>query len=144
MYASLDFIAKGTKAIEVTLVSRPNDPFFVIELRDDGGAMTIMLSPDQLAQLITAATAAYAEWQPPVEESVVAGPTCDRCGRDAKLRYICDDSDNYEWVTPSSYGATYTKWCKDVSGNHYHTCTVDNQDYVTKSFADLHPELVVK
>ena len=76
-------------------------------------------------------------------ESVVAGPTCDRCGRDAKLRDINDDSHNYEWVTPSSHGPYYTSWCMDVVGHSHHTCTVDNQYYVTKSFADLHPELVV-
>ena len=143
MYASLDFMTKGTKSIEVTTVSRPNDPFFTIELRDDGGRTTLMLSPDQLSQIITAATAAYTELKPPVDDDILAGPTCDTCGREARLRHNRDDSDNYEWVTPGSPCTTYTAWCQDVGGRSHHHCTVDNQDYVTKSFADAHPELVV-
>ena len=76
-------------------------------------------------------------------ESVVAGPTCDTCGREARLRHNSDDSDNYDWVTPGSPCTTYTAWCQDVGGRSHHHCTVDNKDYVTKSFADLHPELVI-
>ena len=144
MYTSLDFITKGTKSIEVTLISRPDDPFFAIELRDDGGVTTIVLSPDQLSQIITAATAEYIEWQPPVEESVVAGPTCNLCGREARLRHNRDDSDNYDWVTSSDGGQSYGWWCMDVVGYFHHICTVGNQDYVTKAFAELHPELVVE
>jgi len=144
MYASLDFMTKGTKSIEVTLISRPNDPFFTIELRDDGGRTTLMLSPDQLSQIITAATAAYTEWLPPVEESVVAGPTCDLCGCDAKLLALVDGSDNYDWVTSSDDGQSYGWRCLDGEGNFTHICIVDNTDYVTKAFADLHPELVVE
>ena len=144
MYASLDFMTKGTKSIEVTLISRLYDPFFTIELRDDGGRASLMLSPDQLSQIITAATAAYTELQPPVAESVVAGPTCDTCGRDAKLRHNRDDSDNYEWVTSSDGGQSYGWRCLNGEGNFTYTCTVDNKDYVTKWFADLHPELVVE
>ena len=143
MYASLDFMTKGTKRIEVEFISRSVDPFFVIELIDDGGRMSLMLSPDQLSQIITAATAAYTEWQPPVAESVVAGPTCDTCGRDAKLLLYVGRSDNYDWVTSSDGGQSYGWRCLDVEGNFTHVCTVDNKDYVTKSFADAHPELVV-
>jgi len=144
MYASLDFMTKGTKSIEVTLISRLYDPFFTIELRDDGGRASLMLSPDQLSQIITAATAAYTEWQPPVEESVVAGPTCDLCGREAKLLARVDGSDNYDWVTSSDDGQSYGWRCLNGEGNLTHVCTVDHKDYATKSFADLHPELVVK
>jgi len=144
MYATLDFMTKGTKSIEVTLISRLDDPFFVIELRDDDGRTTLMLSLDQLSQIITAATAEYAKWRPPVAESVVAESTCDTCGREARLRHNRDDSDDYDWVTSSDGGQSYTWWCEDVVGHLHHICTVDNHNYVTKAFADAHPELVVE
>ena len=144
MYTTLDFMTKGTKSIEVTLISRPADPFFAIELSDDGGRTSLMLSPDQLSQIITAATAEYAKWQPPVEESVVAGPTCDTCGREAKLRLRVRRSGECDWVTSSDGGQSYGWRCLDVEGNLTHTCTVDNKDYATKWFANLHPELVVE
>ena len=143
MYTSLDFVAKGTNAIEVKLIPSDHSPFFVIELRDDGGLATIMLSPDQLSQIITAATAAYEEWLPPVADLIIDGPTCDTCGREARLRHNRDDSDNYDWVTSSDDGRLYGWRCLDIEGNYSHVCTVDNKDYVTKSFADLYPELVV-
>ena len=143
MYTSLNFMTKGTKRIEVEHISRLDDPFFVIELHDDGGWTSLMVSPDQLAQIITAATAEYEAWRPPVAESVVAGPTCDLCGREAKLLARVDGSDLYDWVTSSDDGQSYGWRCLDVEGNLTHTCRVDNRGCVTKAFADLHPELVV-
>ena len=76
-------------------------------------------------------------------DHILAGPTCDLCGREAKLLARVGGSDKYDWVTSSDDGQSYGWRCLDVEGNLTHTCRVDNWGYVTKSFADLHPELVV-
>lgn len=144
MYATLNYETRGTNDIEVKLIPSDHSPFFVIELRDDGGTTTIMLSPDQLAQIIEAATAEYAKWQPPVEAPTVSGPTCDVCGREAKLRNQDNGTDNYDWVTSDDDGDSYYWRCLDDRGNKSHVCTVDHKDYATKSFADLHAELVIE
>ena len=76
-------------------------------------------------------------------DHILAGPTCNGCGRDAKLRHNRDYSDNYDWVTSSDGGQSYGWRCLNGEGDFTYTCTVDNKDYVTKWFADLHPELVI-
>ena len=144
MYASLDFIAKGTKAIEITLVRPDHSAFFVIELRDNGGVMTIMLSPDQLSQIITAATAEYSKWQPPVDEAeLVELPKCSTCRVEmAPARYVANSSD-FQWAHVTNDGH---RWACGRSNDADGLGEFANLDGVETcaEFADAHPELVVE
>ena len=144
MYATLDFMTKGTKSIEVTLISRLYDPFFTIELRDDCGRASLMVSPDQLAQIIKAATAAYTEWQPPVAEAeLVELPKCSTCRVEmAPARYVANSSD-FQWAHVTNDGH---RWACGRSNDADGLGEFANLDGVETcaEFAVLHPELVVE
>ena len=144
MYASLNFITKGTSRIEVTLVSRLDDPFFAIELRDDGGLTSLMVSPDQLSQIITAATAEYSKWLPPVEEAeLVELPKCSTCEKRIAPCLYLEDEGRYDWAHVGIYGSRWgCGWSNDADGfgdfanlDGVETCT---------DFAKAPPELVVE
>ena len=144
MYATLDFLAKGTKSIKVTLISRLDDPFFTIELRDDGGVTTLFVSPDQLAQIITAATAEYTEWRPPVEEAeLVELPKCSTCGKRIAPCLHPRGEGRYDWIHVdngrSSWGCGRSGDANEL-GEFANLCDVET----CTDFADAHPELVVE
>ena len=144
MYATLNFETKGTKAIEVTLVPSDHSPFFVIELRDDGGLTTIMFSPDQLSQIITAATAAYTEWQPPVAEAeVVELPKCSTCEKRIAPCLYLEDEGRYDWAHVGNYGSRWGCGRSNDADGFGEFANLDGVETCT-DFAKAHPELVVE